>query len=173
MLCPKSKCTGCLSCQNICPKNAIQIIIDEQGFWQPKILQKKCINCHLCHKSCPVYANLENTEKLSNTYACWHKDNDKRQQSASGGLFTALMLQALNKDFYVVGATLTKELTTKHIIIHQSKDYSLLIGSKYVQSFLDTVYQDIKKLLNQGKKVLFSGTPCQVSELYALKKTLS
>lgn len=44
MLCSKNSCTGCLSCQNICPKNAIQVITDKQGFWQPQIDNEKCIN---------------------------------------------------------------------------------------------------------------------------------
>ena len=173
MLCSKNSCTGCLSCQNICPKNAIQVITDKQGFWQPQIDKEKCINCGLCHKSCPVYFKPHNEENLAEIYACWHKNPKKRQQAASGGLFTALMLQALSQNFYVCGSTLTNDLKAKHIIINKIEDYPLLIGSKYVQSFIGTTYKDIRKLLLQGEKVLFSGTPCQVAGLYAfLKKTL-
>lgn len=65
MLCSKNSCTGCLSCQNICPKNAIQVITDKQGFWQPQIDNEKCINCGLCHKSCPVYFKPHNEENLT------------------------------------------------------------------------------------------------------------
>lgn len=170
MLCSKNSCTGCLSCQNICPKNAIQVITDKQGFWQPQIDNEKCINCGLCHKSCPVYFKPHNEENLTEIYACWHKNPQKRQQAASGGLFTALMLQALSQNFYVCGSTLTDDLKSKHIIINKIEDYPLLIGSKYVQSFIGTTYKDIRKLLLQGEKVLFSGTPCQVAGLYAFLK---
>ena len=109
MLCSKNSCTGCLSCQNICPKNAIQVITDKQGFWQPQIDKEKCINCGLCHNSCPVYFKPHNEENLTEIYACWHKNPQKRQQAASGGLFTALMLQALSQNFYVCGSTLTDD----------------------------------------------------------------
>lgn len=70
MLCSKNSCTSCLSCQNICPKNAIQVITDKQGFWQPQIDNKKCINYGLCHKSCPVYFKPHNEENLAEIYAC-------------------------------------------------------------------------------------------------------
>ena len=70
MLCSKNSCTGCLSCQNICPKNAIQVITDKQGVWQPQIDKEKCINCRLCHKSCPVYFKPHNEENLAEIYAC-------------------------------------------------------------------------------------------------------
>ena len=155
MLCSKNSCTGCLSCQNICPKNAIQVITDKQGFWQPQIDKEKCINCGLCHKSCPVYFKPHNEENLTEIYACWHKNPQKRQQAASGGLFTALMLQALSQNFYVCGSTLTDDLKAKHIIINKIEDYPLLIGSKYVQSFIGTTYKDIRKLLLQGEKYYF------------------
>ena len=56
MLCTKEKCTGCLSCLNICPKNAIKAITDEQGFWQMQIDETKCIKCKLCQN--PVLHSL-------------------------------------------------------------------------------------------------------------------
>lgn len=80
------------------------------------------------------------------------------------------MLQALSQNFYVCGSTLTDDLKAKHIIINKIEDYPLLIGSKYVQSFIGTTYKDIRKLLLQNEKVLFSGTPCQVAGLYAFLK---
>lgn len=171
MLCNINDCTGCLSCFNICPKNAINLTVDTQGFWQPKIETTKCINCQLCHKSCPIYFPLHNNKlHTPQIYACWHKDAKKRQEAASGGLFTALMLQALSEKFYVCGATLTKDLKTKHIIINKIDDYTKLIGSKYVQSFLGDTYKQIRQLLQRGEKILFSGTPCQISGLYSFLK---
>lgn len=99
MLCTKEKCTGCLSCLNICPKNAINLINDSQGFWQPEIDETKCIHCGLCHKSCPVFFKPATEVFSSKVYACWHKDEKCRQQAASGGLFTALMQNALKRGF--------------------------------------------------------------------------
>lgn len=175
MLCHSNNCTGCLSCQNICPKHAIDLIIDEQGFWQPQINKQQCINCGLCHKSCPVFFKVDAHDKITpKIYACWHKDSLKRQQAASGGLFSALMLEALSQNFYVCGATFTPDLQAKHIIIHEQSDYLKLIGSKYVQSYIGSTFREIRQLLLKGNKVLFSGTPCQVSGLYSfLKKRYS
>lgn len=170
MLCTKEKCTGCLSCLNICPKNAIKLIFDNQGFWQPEIDKTKCINCRLCHKSCPVFFKPATDVFSPKVYACWHKDEVKRRQAASGGLFTALMQNALKKDFLVCGATLTDTMQIKHIIIDKPEEYSLLVGSKYVQSHLNNTFRQIRNFLLQGKKVLFSGTPCQVAGLYAFLK---
>lgn len=81
MLCTKEKCTGCLSCLNICPKNAINLINDSQGFWQPEIDETKCIHCGLCHKSCPVFFKPATEVFSSKVYACWHKDEVKRKQA--------------------------------------------------------------------------------------------
>lgn len=170
MLCTKEKCTGCLSCLNICPKNAIKAITDEQGFWQMQIDETKCIKCKLCQKSCPALFKPNITDLVSKVYACWHKDKAKRQQAASGGLFTALMQNALKHNYFVCGATLTSDMQVKHIIIDKIEDYKLLVGSKYVQSNLSDTFKQIRALLLKGNKVLFSGTPCQVSGLYAFLK---
>lgn len=170
MLCDKEKCTGCLSCQNVCPKSAIKSIIDEQGFWQMQIDKTKCINCNLCHKSCPVFFKPQTADFPATVYACWHKDEKCRQQAASGGLFTALMQNALNHDFSVCGATLTDDMQVKHIIINKAEEYSKLIGSKYVQSNINDTFRQIRTLLLKGGKILFSGTPCQVAGLYAFLK---
>ncbi|HIX83620.1 MAG TPA: Coenzyme F420 hydrogenase/dehydrogenase, beta subunit C-terminal domain [Candidatus Megamonas gallistercoris] len=170
MLCTKEKCTGCLSCLNICPKNAINLINDSQGFWQPEIDETKCIHCGLCHKSCPVFFKPATEVFSSKVYACWHKDEKCRQQAASGGLFTALMQNALKRGFLVCGATLTDDIEVKHIIIDKPEDYTLLIGSKYVQSDLSDIFRQIRTQLLNGRKILFSGTPCQVAGLYAFLK---
>jgi hypothetical protein len=79
----------------------------------------------------------------------------KTSTNSFRGLFTALMLQALSQNFYVCGSTLTDDLKAKHIIINKIEDYPLLIGSKYVQSFIGTTYKDIRKLLLQGEKYYF------------------
>lgn len=147
MLCTKEKCTGCLSCLNICPKNAIKVITDEQGFWQMQIDETKCIKCKLCQKSCPALFKPNITDLVSKVYACWHKDKAKRQQAASGGLFTALMQNALKHNYFVCGATLTSDMQVKHIIIDKIEDYKLLVGSKYVQSNLSDTFKQIRALL--------------------------
>ena len=46
----KSECTGCSACKNICPKNAIEMVCDNEGFEYPIVDKNKCVNCNLCNK---------------------------------------------------------------------------------------------------------------------------
>ena len=39
------KCTGCMACYNACPFNAIEIIQNEKGFYEPHIIEEKCKKC--------------------------------------------------------------------------------------------------------------------------------
>ena len=50
----KEKCCGCTACASICPKKAIKMVADDEGFLYPKIDLDKCIDCHLCEKVCPI-----------------------------------------------------------------------------------------------------------------------
>ena len=50
----KRNCCGCTSCAQKCPKNAIEMIEDKEGFLFPSINKEKCINCGLCIKTCPM-----------------------------------------------------------------------------------------------------------------------
>ena len=49
----KSKCCGCCACVDCCPKHAIDLRVDIEGFWYPTVDESKCINCNLCDKICP------------------------------------------------------------------------------------------------------------------------
>ena len=93
MICEFDKCTGCHACYNVCPRNAIKMIEDEEGFLIPKIDEKLCIHCNLCKKVCPV---LEKDKEESNrlpiyTYAAYNKDKQKVLNSSSGGIFSILL----------------------------------------------------------------------------------
>ena len=50
----KEECCGCAACYAICPKEAIKMIRDQEGFDYPKIDANKCVRCYLCVKSCPT-----------------------------------------------------------------------------------------------------------------------
>lgn len=51
------ECCGCTACYAICPKRAITMIEDTEGFEYPKIEEDKCVKCYLCLKVCPFNAN--------------------------------------------------------------------------------------------------------------------
>ena len=167
-LCDVKDCTGCFACENACRQSAIIQIKNEEGFRYPKILHEKCISCHACQRVCPVLSPLEKFE-AGKVYAAWNKDETVRSQSSSGGMFSILASVILREKGIVVGASLCDDGYVRHIAITEEKQLKKLRGSKYVQSLLSVnVYAQIKEYLSQGKKVLFSGTPCQV---IAMRKT--
>ena len=44
----KKDCCGCTACYNACPKKAIAMQADQEGFLYPVIDQKKCVDCGIC-----------------------------------------------------------------------------------------------------------------------------
>lgn len=165
-LCSHLDCTGCASCANACPKDAIHMIEMSDGFLQPVVNKDKCIGCLLCEKSCPVINSHRPANRLQPTvYACWNKNRDVRLESSSGGAFSALATSVLRKGGYVAGAAFNHEMRVSHILIHSAEDLHKLRGSKYVQSDIGDIYRQVKTKLGDNAPVLFVGTPCQAAGL--------
>lgn len=162
----KNKCCGCYACSNICPKNAIEMIEDEKGFKYPKINENKCINCGLCEKVCPILKK----NKISNTpkaYACINKNENIRKNSSSGGIFTLIAEEIINMGGVVFGAQFDNDFNVIHSYTNNKEELYKYRGSKYAQSIIGDNYKIVKSFLEEGKYVLFTGTPCQVEGLYA------
>jgi len=98
-------------------------------------------------------------------YAVKHKDENVRIASRSGGIFTALSDIVLKENGVVYGCVLTNEFQAVHIRAEDVQTRDLMRGSKYVQSKLGDTYNRVKDDLIKGRKVLFSGTSCQVAGL--------
>lgn len=165
----KEDCCACEACANICSKNAISIKEDENGFRYPLIDNTICIDCGLCQKVC-AFQNIEETNHPLKTYVAAAVDKKVIRKSASGGIFAVLAKEIISKGGYVCGATLfttDEKVCVEHIIIDKVEEIGLLQGSKYVQSNIGDCFKLIKKLLNEGKVVMFSGTPCQCAGLKA------
>ena len=167
----KRKCCGCSACTNICPKKAIKMIPDEEGFLYPIIDKNKCINCGMCDKVCPY----KNTNNVSNSfikcYAIQNKSADVLDTSTSGGFFDTIANYVVNNNGYVCGAVFDKDNKVIHEIYgkREKENIKKFRESKYVQSDLKDCFPKIKELLQNGIIVCFSGTPCQV---IGLKKYL-
>ena len=162
-VCSLKKCTGCSACMNSCPKNAITMIENEEGFRVPKIDLSKCIHCNICRNICPARNRNEtkyDKEKLT-CYAAKSKEKDIIKKSSSGGIFYHLAIEILKDKGVVYGAELTNT-KVNHVRITSQKDLKRLHGSKYAESNISNILPMIKKDLKAGKKVLFSGTPCQI-----------
>ena len=170
---PPNDCCGCFACVNACPKGAISMNSDKEGFLYPRINQSLCVHCNLCTKACPVINDCQrNTPYFENAFAAFIRDENIRKQSSSGGVFSALAKGVLKNNGIVFGATLDKEDVSKCVFvgIDDTNDLPLLQGSKYVQAEIGYAYKSAKSYLQEGRMVLFSGTPCQIAGLYSYLK---
>lgn len=170
MLSDRKQCTGCGACAAACAHGAIFMQADELGFQYPVINQKNCIKCGVCQKKCPVMninCKQDVFQETTNIYAAWSKDKKLQKQSSSGGIFGELSKDILDDGGVVFGAAYNESLELHHIAVFSVEDLPKLLGSKYVQSNIGNCYTQVKKYLAENKKVLFSGTPCQISGLYA------
>lgn len=163
----KKKCSGCYACVSVCPKNCISMKTDEEGFWYPDVKNDMCIQCGLCERTCPVIRNEYSQDKEVTAYVAYTKDDKTRIKSSSGGLFTMFAEDVLNEDGVVFGAAFDDDFLVHHIAIENIDELNLIQGSKYLQSRIENTYSEAKKFLEQGRKVLFSGTACQIAGLKA------
>lgn len=164
----KNKCTGCTACYNSCPKNAISMVEDSEGFKHPVIDQEKCINCGLCKRVCPVLNTKENSS-LNKCYVGYSKNEEEKMKASSGAIFSLVANYILDNGGEVVGAAFDNNMKLKHVAVSKKEDLDKLKGSKYLQSDLDNIFSYIKEVL-KNKKVLFVGTPCQVAGIKAFIK---
>ena len=164
----KNKCTGCTSCMNICPKQAITMNENEDGFKYPIIDQDKCVNCGLCKKTCPALNTNEN-DSINECYVSYTKEDKYKENSPSGGVFPLIAEMVLNENGIVIGSAFDDKLKLKHIAITKGKELDKLKGSKYLQSDLGNIFSFIKSNIEK-KKILFVGTPCQVAGLKSFLK---
>lgn len=162
----KAQCCGCTACQNICPQNAITFKQGKETFLEPVIDFEKCINCGLCIKKCPQLNKIiKNNIENQRVYAVKNKNLKERKASSSGGMFSVLARFYLENDGIVFGVAFDDNLKVKHIAIDKTEDLYKLQGSKYIQSDLKNVFKEVKQHLNENKKILFVGTPCQIAGL--------
>jgi coenzyme F420-reducing hydrogenase beta subunit len=163
----KEDCCGCTACKHICPTHAIEVVSDEEGFLYPEINQKFCVNCGLCKEVCAFQKgyDISTNFKPPEVYAAKHKKEDIRMSSTSGGAFTAISDFILENEGVIFGVAFDENMDVIHRAAKTSNERNMFRGSKYVQSDLKDVYKEIKKLLNEGRQVFFTGTPCQTAGL--------
>lgn len=141
------------------------MIADEEGFLYPSVDKSLCINCGACDRVCPELNNHVGggTPKA---YAAYTLDDEIRAQSSSGGIFSVLASYVLNNGGVVFGAAFDDDFNVHHICVDKEADMYKLRGSKYLQSRTEDSFAKTKQFLNEGRKVLFSGTPCQIAGLH-------
>lgn len=160
----KESCCACGACVNICPKSSIIMVEDNEGFLYPRVNKETCVNCSLCEQVCPIL-NKQLSHQPKQVLAAKNKDKEIQYQSTSGGVFTLIAQQVIKEGGIVFGAIFDDKWEVCHDYVEKEQDLNLLRGSKYIQSRTEDSFSKVESYLKQGRLVLYSGTPCQISGL--------
>ena len=163
-LADKLHCTGCSACANGCPKGAIHMLPDREGFLYPTVTDA-CIQCGHCSHICPVLKRRELRPEPT-AFAVWNSDEETRRLSSAGGVFSLLAEFILDDGGVVFGASMDESLRVRHVAIRSKSEIHRLRGAKLVQSEMGDCYKQVRHHIDCGRRVLFTGTPCQVDGLY-------
>ncbi len=160
----KNSCVLCGACLQRCPNNCISFEEEYYSFSYPTIDKTRCTQCNLCERVCPVL-HIPKSNSLKRCYAARSKCEKILKHSSSGGIFYELASEIIQQGGAVAGAAFDKNFKVRHEIVFEQDDILRLCGSKYVQSDISGVFPQIKRLLNEGKKILFVGSSCQTAAL--------
>ena len=162
----KNNCCGCSSCYQKCPKGAITMRENEEGFIYPFIDKAKCIDCGLCNKVCPQLKRMQlPKENYPKAFAMCNKNDEELIKSSSGGIFSVIADYVIENSGVVFGAAYAENLDVIHIKADDKAGLERIRSSKYVQSYIKETYKEAENELKKGKIVLFTGTPCQIAGL--------
>lgn len=159
----RSKCCGCTACVNACPTQCIVMRRDrEEGFDYPVANPDRCISCGKCDSVCP----MQNPLQIHNTATAYAVRFDEYvDASSSGGVFPALAKVVIDQGGVVFGAVMGTDLIVGHAEAETIEEVEKMRGSKYVQSDPYSSFSDAREYLKAGRKVMFTGTPCQIAGL--------
>ena len=160
----KELCCGCTACVSACPARCIVMRRDREGFDYPVANPDMCLKCGLCEKICPMQNPAQEVEPKA-AYAA--RCESKAISSSSGGVFPLLAREVIENKGVVCGAAFDSSCIVEHREAETIEELSAFNGAKYVQSELYSIFDDVRAELDNGQKVLFSGTPCQIAGLKA------
>lgn len=154
-------CYGCGVCATVCAQHIIDIELNDDGFYEPRITDvSKCTHCGLCINVCSYcHDDLSLKESKMQSYAAWSRDAGVQKKCSSGGVGFEIGRTLLKHDYKVCGVRYNPDLNrAEHYIATTVEELIPSIGSKYIQSY--TV--DGFKAIQRGGKYLVTGTPCQI-----------
>lgn len=160
----KVYCTGCAACAAVCPTKAIEMEDGGEGFLLPRIEKNRCVQCGSCDRVCPVGKPVFHGQDRA--YTVRARNEELRYASSSGGAFSLLADLVIRQGGVVFGCTMAEDCySAYHVGVEKVEELGKLRGSKYIQSRIGDSYAKAKRALEEGKWVLFSGTPCQIAGL--------
>ena len=168
------ECTSCQLCGAVCPKEAIHIELNKDGFYRPIIDRDKCIDCGICVKACykydeQIYTTTEDKLKDIPVYAAYAKEDIVLSNTTSGGVADILCKYLIEQGYTCVGVTYDKKQDIAINTIATTKDETdAFRGSKYIQSYTYPAFKELLGKKTEGKYAVF-GTPCHI---YALDRHL-
>lgn len=159
-------CTGCGACVDACGRSALGMKLDDEGFAVPCIDRSRCVECGACRRACPVLSPAEKVSYpgLPSAWAGWSSRQEMRDRSSSGGVFGELAAQVIVQGGWVAGVRVDG-VSVCHDLADTVDGVRAFVGSKYLQSEPRAIYKRVLALLREGRRVLFSGTPCQVAAM--------
>ena len=110
------KCFGCSACKAVCPKTAIKMQENEEGFLVPVIDENKCVYCGKCGNVCPELNRWKNDENNKNMhiYAYKNEDVEVLNNSTSGGFFSKIIKE--KKPEWICGCIKNSNLKVEHLL---------------------------------------------------------
>lgn len=160
----REQCTGCCACAAACPVSCMKFDFDDLGNGYPVIDAAGCIECGRCVRVCPEQGQLEFRE-IRQAYAVWSLDPERRKKSASGGAAAEFYREAIDQGYLVCGVGYSKEFHAVHVLTDDADQAEEFQQSKYVYSEMAGIYEEIKRALEDQKKVLFISLPCKAAGL--------
>lgn len=162
----KQRCIKCGFCKKACPVMRIYKASGKKR--NNSVKNSRTKKSHNSSEDCTEEWNVRQFRfPQPEVFAAWHLNEEIRLSSSSGGIFTALSANILNQGGAVFGAGYDGSLNVCHKGVYEIDELKDLRGSKYVQSSMGDTYKNVKSELLKGKKVIFSGAPCQVAGLYS------
>lgn len=161
----KHACCGCAACVQRCPRQCISLREDSEGFLYPVVDASLCIDCGLCEKVCP-WQNPPAKITPQEVLAVKNRNEEERMASSSGGVFVALAKKVLANRGVVFGAVFDEHWEVIHTCAEDMEGVRRMMGSKYLQSRIGHAYREAEKFLKEGRTVLFTGSPCQITGLH-------
>lgn len=158
------ECTSCQLCSAVCPTSAINIELNEEGFYIPRVNKERCIDCGKCISVCYKYdENIKMSDENINVYGAKAKEKEILKDSTSGGVATLLLEEGIKNGYKVIGVKYNYEKDiAEAVIIERKEELGIIRGSKYIQSFSEEIFNKVISNLKKDEKYILIGLPCHI-----------